>query len=463
MLAAVEDSHTPNEEKPEADRPRIMFGYLWSFHDIGGIAITTGLLNLLYKHFPGYRMTSVGGVSEAQAYLLEKFPACEAYGDKIFKGKAYHDALAQAKNDFDGKLPALSQETMDYALNTFTQNFIDSLQRNNPEFLQALTESKLLIYPSGMMLNYGELTLSGMDFWGDTLPYSLLLLAARKLGVPYGLYGQSFTAFEGLHAVYFFKTLLEDAAFVSCRDGDTVDYVKSLGIHPRGLKFVPDSTVSFGLRDDRWGEAFMARHGLKPKEFMVVIPRTWPRESIITQFIGEERSKRHVHRLRTIITHWVRKTGMKVLIAVEVKPQMPYHRTVLFDSLPEEIKPHCVVLDKFWLPEQATSIFHNARILVNMDFHSFFLAIPEGTPTVALMTRESGRKIWAFRDFLLPEYMFDIDTTATSTIEDAIDYIDEHYEQESDRIQNKVIPHLRAIEEEQMKEIAAVLERERSS
>lgn len=456
-----------------------MVGYVWGFGDLGGIAIVPGLLNLLYDHFPEHQMTTIGGTVDARSHIQEKFPDCEVLDDDLFRGKAYEEALARARKDFGGELPPISMETVDYALDTLTDYVIDAMERNNPDFIEALKESKLLIYPSGMMLNYGEITLSGTDFWGDFINFSLLIMVARKLGVPYGIYAQSFMAFEGPPAVYFIKTLMEDAAFVTCRDSSSVDYIKNMGINgpfcrplpyhappnydgqvinAPHLQFVPDSTVSYGFRDDEWGEDFMARKGLTSDEFLVVLPRTWPRPSTLTQFIGQERSRRHEHRLRSIIKDWVEKTGMKVLIAVEVKEQMPHHKTRVYDPLPDDIKSHCEVLDEWWLSEQAASVFKHARILTIMDFHSFYLAIPEGTPTVALMTRESGRKIWSCRDFKLPEYMFDIDVTPTATILDQLYYIHNHYETETARIENEVIPHIRAIEEKQMEIIGDILE-----
>ena len=434
-----------------------MVGYVWGFSDIGGIAITPGLLNLLEQHFPAYSITTFGGAPEARSYILDRFPDCRTFDDRL-RGKALRDALARAKEHFGGELPALDDEVADYALDVFTGDLIESLRRDSPEFIKILEKADLLIVPSGMMLNYGESTLAGTDFWGNTLPLSLPLLVARKLEVPYGLYGQSFTAFEGKAAVRFFKTLLEDAQFVTCRDGDSLNYLRSLGIKARGLMFVPDSTFSFGKRDDEWAGRFLAENNLKPREFLVVIPRTWPRNSRITELIGEERSKMHARKLRRIIQHWVRKTGRKVLIAPETKGQEVNSREQIYDPLPEAIKSQCVNLDEFWLSEKATAVFRQARLLLTMEQHSFLLAIPESTPTVVAISAESGRKRWMLRDFGLGEYLFDIDTDPVSKIEQALFHINDHYETESARLQNEVIPRLRAIEERQMKLIGKALQ-----
>ncbi len=478
VISAMKNSNSLPSGAPLEDPRRIMVGYIWGFGDLGGIAIVPGLLNLLYKHFPEYQMTTFGGNDQSRPYIREKFPECDVLTDDPYKGEATDDALARAKKDFEGELPPFTKETVDYVMETFAGYVIEATERANPDFLQALKESNLLIYPSGMMLNYGVIALSGLDFWGDTLHFALPLIVARKLGIPYGIYAQSFMAFEGPAAIYFIKNIMEDAAFVSCRDSSSVDYLKSMGINgpvqrplpyhalpnydgqvinAPHLRFVPDSTVSFGYRDDQWGKEFMQKYNLKSEEFLIVLPRTWPRPSTLTQLIGKERSNRHVIRLQSIITDWIRETGMKVLIASEVEKQRPNNKPQIYDPLPEDVKPYCEVQEEWWLSEQASAVFRHARMLAIMDFHSFYLAIPEGTPAVALMTRESGRKIWSCHDFKLPDYMFDIDMTPTETILQKLYSIHTNYEYESHRIQTEVIPHIRAIEEKQMQTIAEVL------
>ncbi len=435
----------------------ILVGYVWGFDDIGGIAITPGLLNLLNEHFPDYQITTFGGSAEARSFILDLFPDCTAFEDR-FRGTAYREALSEARKHFRGRLPPLDESVADYALGPFTDDLVAALRRSSPEFMEAVERSDLLILPSGMMLNYGKSTLAGTDFWGETVRLSLPLMVARKLGVPYGLYGQSFTAFEGPGAVRFFKTLLEDARFVTCRDGDSLNYIRSLGIEPPGLMFVPDSTFSFGRRDDAWAERFLAENGLETHEFLVVIPRTWPRNSRITELIGKKRSEMHTRKLRRIIADWVHRTGMKVLIAPETRGQEVNSRHQIYEPLPPDVKSRCVNLDEFWISDQAAAVFRRARMLLTMEQHSFLLAIPEATPTVVAISAESGRKRWMLRDFGLPECLFDIDADPVAEIEKALYHIHENYEAERRRLETGVIPRMRAIERRQMELIAEALQ-----
>jgi len=446
------------EEMQPAAQDQIMLAYVWGFSNIGDTAIAPGLLNLLDCHFPDCKKALVasGSGTRARSYLQKDFPGCEVYKD-VFAGTAYHEALSQAKEDFGGELPLLRDGNVDYVFDTFVQNLVDSIRRNNPNFTRTLTETKLVIYNSGMILVYGKGTLAGTNFWGYSVRRSLPLLVAWKLGIRYGIYAHSFDSFGDSPGRPYFKRLLEDAQFVFCRDGDSLSYVKSLGIKAPHLMFVPDSTVSFARRDDDWADTFMARHALKSREFIVVIPRTCFDTSVISRSISEKRSTAHCRKLREIIEHWVRKTGMKVVVAAEVRNQLAPARELVYDLLPEDVKSRCVMMDKYWSTKQATALYGHTRIVVTMEQHSFLLAIPEDTPTVVPIFKESGRKIWMLHDFKLGEYLFDIDTASTQEIEQGIYRIHDNYERESDRIQKDVIPHLRATEGKAMQVIAESL------
>jgi len=449
-----------SKQRSPGARDRIMIAYVWSFSNIGDISISPGLLNLLDRRLPHYKKTLIASGSETRArtYLQKSFPDCEVIKD-VFAGSAFREALAKAKADFGGKLPALRQGNVDYVFDTFAQNLVDAMRRNNPNFTKTLAETKLVVYNSGMILVYGKGTLAGNDFWSYSVRRSLPLLVAYKLGIPYGVYAHSFDSFGDAPGRPYFKRLLEGARFVFCRDGDSLNYVKSLGIKAPNLMFVPDSTVSFARRDDAWAKAFMAEHELQSKQFMVVIPRTWLGHSRISKSVGERRSRAHMQKLREIIQDWVRKTGMKVVVAAEVRCQLPHAKHLVYDPLPEDFKRRSVMMEKYWTTEQATALYRHTRILVTMEQHSFLLAIPEGTPTVVPIFKESGRKIWMLRDFRLGEYMLDIDSASTQEIEEAIYKIHDNYERESQRLQTDVIPHLRAIEQTAMQIVAEAIDR----
>ena len=439
---------------------RIMITYAWGFGNIGDAAITPGLLNLLYQKFPDYKMTVITEQEHGiiARYLKGDFPDCEVIRGNAFSN-AYNSAIEKANKEFRGHLPSLDRFNINYLFETFAQRCIDYIKCSQPKFMDALLATRLMIYNSGMVLVYGKGTVSGTDFWGRTLRRSLPLVIARKLRIPYGIYAHSFDSFgeQDKGGQIYFKKILEDAAFVFCRESDSLNYLKKLKIKPPVIMFVPDSTFSFKKSDDKWAELFMKKHNLLSRKFMVVIPRTWLGDNVVSDAVGEKRSKGHQEKLREIIEKWVRRTGMKVLISTEVKNELPNAKHFVYDPLPEDIKCKCVMMNKFWTPDQAVGLYRHARVLITMELHSFLLAVPQGILVIVLTFRESGRKIWMLKDFHLEDYMFDIDSASVEEINQRIYQIYENYERISSKIREEIIPPLRISEEKAMEVIRKVL------
>ncbi len=462
------DSPAPSDSAADASagNKRIMIAYVWSLDgsagNIGDYSIAPGLLNLLQRHFPAYRMTAVeqrppkSDRDIAIRNALQGFPDCDVI-DNAFAGKAYRAALAGLESRSGGRLPSLADGNVDLVFDRFAADVADELKRSNPRAVELLQETALLIYNSGMILVYGEGTLARDDFWGYTVRRSMPLLVAWKLGVPYGIYAHSFDSFGGPPGLPYFQRLLEDARFVFCRDGSSVRYVRELGIDAPHLMFVPDSTLSFAGRDDPWAREFMARHGLEAKRFLVVIPRTWRGGGVISSAIGEQRSRMHLDKLRQIVRNWVQRTGMKVVIAAEVARDLPNARQFVYDPLPEETRKACVTLPSHWSTEQAASLYREARLLLTMEMHSFLMATAVGTPAVVATFQQSGRKISMVEDFQLGDWLLDVDAASTARIEQAVYAIHDNYPEQSARLERDVLPHLRRLERRAMEIIGGAL------
>lgn len=445
---------------------RIMLPYIWRLAsspggNIGDYSITPGMVALFKKHFPERRITAITTSKSNEKIhftienTLHRFPECDVVTD-IF-GTAYRTVRQNMEQANGGTMPDIHEGNIDVVFDQVATSVVAEIRENHPGFAAVLAETSLVTFTSGMILVYGEGTLAGTNFWGYTIPMSLPLLVAWKLGIPYGAYAHSFDSFgdaSGPGRPYF-KKLLESAQFVFCRDGDSVKYIRNLDIQAPHLMFVPDGTVSFGLRDDEWADRLMQRGNLVSKEFLVIIPRTYLGGGMISPTIGETRSLAHMAKIRSVIQQWVARTGKKVLIGAEVFRDFPNAKALVYDLLPEDTKKHCVMLDEFWTTEQAVSLYRHARIILSMELHSFLLAIPQAVPTVVPTFKESGRKISMLNDFKVPDWYFDIDEAPAEAIADTIDGIHRNYEQATERLQKEVIPHIRQLEQQAMDLMAA--------
>jgi len=332
---------------------------------------------------------------------------------------------------------------------------VDAAIQSNGDFAAALRRTKLVIYNSGMVLVFGDGTLAGRDFLGYTVRRSLPLLVANHLGIPYGVYAHSFDSFDGAPGQDFFRRLLDGAAFVFCRERDSLRYLDETRIAGHSRMFVPDSTLSFTHRDEAWAKTFMEKHGLSSDRFLVVVPRTWLGDNVVRDAIGEKRSRAHMAKLRECITGWMRGTGSKVVIAVEVEDELPHARRLVYEPLPEDVRRECTMMDHFWLPDQAAALYRQARTVLTMELHSYLLAFAQGTPGVVATFAESGRKISMVSDFGQPDHQLDIDSASANVVLEAVclasDAGHRHH------LRTVLLPQLRAREQEAMDAIARAL------
>ena len=286
------------------------------------------------------------------------------------------------------------------------------------EPLSALRRADLILYNSGTTLSYGRWKYD----WNRTVPLAMPLVMARGRGKPYGIYCQSFERFAW-PSNELFVPLLSSASFVFVRDGNSLEYLKSLGVKPPVLEFGPDATFAFDLRDEPRADAFMERHRLKPRKFITITIRTSGQG-----FIDQTREQAHAAKLRELIETWVDRTGHDVLICPEVVHEIEPARRLIYDRLSEEVRRNVRFKEEFWLPDEAFSVYARAEAIVSMEMHSVILGLAAGTPVVHPRFVEAGRKAWMLRDLGLEAWLFDIDREPAERITASVLAVHDDYD-----------------------------------
>jgi len=356
----------------------ILVFFSWSHSNIGDIGITPGMLRLLEDNIPGVEVTICAN-SRAEAtreYLTERFPNCKVVATP-FRGKEL-----------------------------------------TPEFKEAFDRADLILYNSGTTLSYGRWERN----WNRTMGLAMPLVMAREAGKPYGIYCQSFERFQWPSDVMF-RPILSDAAFVFVRDGNSLEYLKSLGIAPPIMEYGPDATFAFDLRDEAAADEFMKQHNLQPRKFITLTIRT-----SCQGFIDEKREQLHARKMRQLVETWVKKTGLEVLICPEVKHEIEPARRLIYDPLPEEVRKHVRIKEDFWLPDEAFSVYARAHTIVSMEMHSVILGLAAGTPVLHPRFAEAGRKAWMLRDLGIEEWLSDLDEDPADEITDSLLEIHDDYD-----------------------------------
>lgn len=363
-----------------ASRPRpghVVLRSSWQTVNIGDIGHTPGALRLLETWLPEARITlwpmSIDrGVEEM---LRRTFPRVE---------------IVRGKLDRQGR-------------------------PGTPELQALFDQADLLIHGSG----------PSVVAWKD-------LAAWRRLtSKPYGVYGVTVGEVNAE-----LEELLSAAAFIYCRDTISLGVIRRAGVKSPVMEFAPDATFAIHLRDDGGAKAYLRAHGLEEGKFLCAIPRLRytpyykihgraPQPADLEKDRVSQQFKELDHaKLREAIVTWVRRTGLKVLACPEMTYQVELAKQLLVDPLPDDVKTRVVWRDRYWLPDEAGSIYARARALASFEMHSPIIAASMGTPALYLRQPTDTSKGQMWRDIGLKDWIFEIDTARGSDIADCLLAID---------------------------------------
>jgi polysaccharide pyruvyl transferase WcaK-like protein len=338
---------------------RILLRSSWQSVNIGDIAHTPGMLTLLEKHHPASTVTLwAKGLSEDVAKLLTtRFP------NLVIADTAEEQAAALAACDF---------------------------------FL------------------HGS---------GPGLVGAAEALRAQMAGKPYGFAGVTLSDDE----LTKYRDLLAGAKFVFTRDTDSLRALQKAAIMGPKTAFGPDATFALDLRDDAAAGKLLTEHSLKAGEFLCAVPRLrwtpyWEIHPTKTKpnpersAVNEAFADRDHAKMREAIVAWVRTYGRKVFLVPEMTYAVSRLRPLLFDPLPDDIKPHVAVLDRYWLTAEAASVYAKAAAIISFEMHSPIIAVAAGTPAMLLRQPTDTRKGQMWRDVGLDRWIFEIDTNTGAEI-----------------------------------------------
>lgn len=361
LLAQIPSLQSP--QGTDNKRPRnILLRSGWQIENIGDIAHTPGILALLEKHIPDAVVTFWPWyhihLEDEITMMKRRFPKLK---------------FVEGKLDAQGKAPNAALE-------------------------KSIAEADFLLH------NSGPATIA----WADLAHFKKIGKSFGVYGVTYGLYGMQE------------KNILSDAAFVYFRDSVSLQKAKADGIHAPIMEFGPDAVFSIDVTNDEKAIAYLQSVNLQEGKFLCCIPKqrhtpSWlhkekNRPIDTARHARNEEMKEHDHKpLREAITEVVRKTDLKVLIVHEDETEMPIGKELVLDKLPEDVKPKVVWLGRYWLTDEAISIYKKSAGHFGLEMHSPIMCIAQGIPAIVVRWEEQSSKGIMWRDIGLGDWLFDFD------------------------------------------------------
>lgn len=389
--------------------PTILIHSGWNRYNFGDVAHTPGLLRLLEIYIPEAEILLwMARYPEWLAsYILARFPNVEPFYGQI----------------------------------SGVRNHVNSAIED------AFRRAELFIYNSGPIFNYGHELVSsdvktqgwrGFD-WNATMDPAAKLYFAKSCQVPFGIFGQSFIYFAP-PADIVVPEILSQAAFVTTRESDSLNYLNQLGVQSPDMDFVPDAAWAFDLQDDESVVPWLDSLGLKERHFLVTTTRNAP--AGVDMMADRERQQTFFSQ---VLTDWVEQTGLPILLIPETVGSIELNREYIYAPLPAHIQSNVILddslwmpTDTFWTPDQARSVLARARAYLNVDHHGVLLALTAGTPSIHPRQPQAGRKSNVLRDVGLADWLFDLYQVDPKLVSQALLKIHQDYEQAQQRAKKAV-------------------------
>lgn len=211
------------------------------------------------------------------------------------------------------------------------------------------------------------------------------------------------------------------ADFVLTRETASPAHLERAGLRGVPVEFCPDATFACDLRDDALGDASLMEASLREKQFVCMVPRLrytprhrvyniprteddLHRDAVNERFAEEDHAK-----MREAIIRIVRETDLDIYLCPEMTYQLDIMDALLFDPLPEEVKPRVKVRRRYWLPDEAAAVYARAAGVVSFECHSPILALRQETPVVHLRQPTDTIKGQMWRDVGLAPWLLEIE------------------------------------------------------
>lgn len=352
----------PPENPETMNPPRLLLCSAWQTVNIGDIAHTPGALAMLEQHLP-----------EAQVTLWAHTPLTPAIEAMIRR-----------------RFPRFA---------VVTGTVAEDGTGSNPQLNAAMDAADFLLHGSG----------PAAISWDKAEGF------ARRTGRPFGVYGVTY----GLYGIPE-KATLSRTKFTYFRDSVSLEAARRDGVHAPVMGLTPDVAFGFDMRDEQKAGEYLRANRLEDGKFLCCISRLrntpfWeiPSKNVPVDPVKRARNeqmKAHDHRpLLDAIIAVTRNSPMKVLICPEDETQIRITKENLVDKLPEDVRAKVVWRDRFWLPDEALSVYSRSAGLFGSEMHSPVICIGNGIPAIVCRWAEQSSKGFMWRDIGLSDWLFDLD------------------------------------------------------
>jgi colanic acid/amylovoran biosynthesis protein len=248
-------------------------------------------------------------------------------------------------------------------------------------FEKAIRESRVVVSNGGLYFGFAQTGLLFTIFHLYAFSYPLLL--AKRCGIPYVLYAQSFGPFRDLLSRWWMKRLVAGSAGAWARESFSRETLLQIGAPAQKLDVVADA--AFGLKLNKAiAPALLQRFDLQPGGYVAISVR-----GLDASGHSQDAESRYRNSTGELIGWLANERKLKpVLVAHTVGPLEDEDDRVtcraILSALPPELAKKVLYIEADLSPEELACLYGSARFTLATRFHAVVLSICGGGPAIAI-------------------------------------------------------------------------------
>ena len=245
----------------------------------------------------------------------------------------------------------------------------------------AVRSAKTVASNGGLYFGFRPSSAANMLYHLFAFSYPMLL--AKRLGVPFVLFSQSFGPLPSRLSRWWMRMLVNHSHGAWCRESLSYDVLKNLRLNESKLKVVPDA--AFGISSSHNSNLDqLPLQGLAPGSYVAMSIR-----SLVPSGFSEEAESAYLQAFREAIEWLSVECNIHVLlVAHTIGPIADEDDRITTRAVYDQLNPKALnnvtVCDLDLSPQQLCTLYGNAKAVVATRFHAVVLTLCGGTPVIAI-------------------------------------------------------------------------------
>jgi colanic acid/amylovoran biosynthesis protein len=245
----------------------------------------------------------------------------------------------------------------------------------------AVRTAKMVVSNGGLYFGFRPTSTFNMLYHLFAFSYPMML--AKRLGVPYVLFSQSFGPFPSPLSRAWMRSLVNHSEGTWCRESFSAEALRKIGAEDARLKVIPDAAFGITSRENAALDQIPLA-GLRSGEYVALSLR-----SLVPAGFSAEAEQTYLRSFGKLIEWIVAEKKMTVVLVahtlgpIEDEDDRITTRAV-YGALRPEVAVNVVMCELDLSPQQLCTLYGNSELVVATRFHAVILSLCGGTPVIAI-------------------------------------------------------------------------------